>query len=242
MKHGTPSDPRPNNPGPGGHAHDVFPPTQKTWIQRKGDEGDTGRAEINHHIMSIYSFPLRVYFQGTSDRQLGEPDEVINGFFENRLSRPDFLAGWFKTDMRLRRWLINAFCYYLLELRRERRKANKFNSLEDQVVEPGREETRRIDHAFVVSLVRQAMAEAEAACRAKKLEAHWNLFVAHTLQGRSYADLAGEFKVTAGRAAVMNRTAEQHLKVAVRLLLERDGVALESIDQEIHSLLEESGS
>lgn len=240
MKHGSQSNPR--QAAHTGPAHDVFPPTQKTWIQRKGEEGDAGRADINHHIMSIYSFPLKVYFQGTSDRHLGEPDEVVNGFFEKRLSRDEFFADWLNSGMKLRRWLINAFCYYLLELRRERRKANKFGSLDEQVHEPGKEETRQIDHAFVVSLIRQAMIDAEAVCREKKLEAHWNLFVAHMLQGRQYAQLADEFRVTPGRAAVMNRTAEQHLKAAVRSLLERDGIPAENIDDEIRTLLEESGS
>jgi hypothetical protein len=93
-----------------------------------------------------------------------------------------------------------------------------------------------------MSLIRQALADAEATCREKKLESHWNLFVAHMLQGRSYAQLADEFKVTPARAAVMNRTAEQRLKGAVRDLLERDGIAAERIDEEIQALLEESGS
>jgi len=99
-----------------------------------------------------------------------------------------------------------------------------------------------VDDAFVMSLVRQAMVEATETCRAKNQEAHWNLFVRHMLHGRPYAEVAAEFGVTPGRAAVMNRTAEQHLKAAVRTLLERDGIPAERIDEEIRSLLEDPES
>ena len=66
---------------------DVFPETIQTWIGEQQGRGSEGRAAINHHVMSVYAWPLTVYFQGCSDRWLGEPDEVIQGFFANRLAR-----------------------------------------------------------------------------------------------------------------------------------------------------------
>ena len=46
----------------------VFPQTISTWIGMRMGEGSQGRDELNRHVMSVYAFPLRVYFLGTRDR------------------------------------------------------------------------------------------------------------------------------------------------------------------------------
>src|SRR5882672_12709738 len=95
---------------------DVFPRTLGTWIGRKLQEGKAGRAEVNRHLMSVYAWPLQVYFRGSSDRWLGEPEDIVQGFFADRLDREEFLPGCQESGLRLRRWLMNGFCFYLKEL------------------------------------------------------------------------------------------------------------------------------
>ena len=101
---------------------DVFPETQNTWIGQRLREGKEGLAEINRHVMNVYAFPLRVYYHGTPHRWLGEADDVIQGYFADRLAREDFFKEWLKSGLRLRRWLINGFGFYLKELKKKRRR------------------------------------------------------------------------------------------------------------------------
>ena len=109
----------------------AFPQTRRTWIDDALDRGGDGVHDVNGHIMETYAWPLRVYYLGTNSRWLGEPDDVIDGFFADRLARDSFLGDWRASGLRLRRWLINAFCFYLLELRR--RKLGAGIILEQQV-------------------------------------------------------------------------------------------------------------
>ena len=66
---------------------DVFPVTQRTWLGRALVRGHEGLSEANHHIMDVYAQPLKVYYLGSSFRTLGEPDDVVQGFFADRLAR-----------------------------------------------------------------------------------------------------------------------------------------------------------
>jgi hypothetical protein len=222
---------------------DVFPDTIQTWIDQQHERGQEGRAAINRHVMSVYAWPLTIYFQGCSDRWLGEPDEVIQGFFADRLARPAFFSEWKLSGLRLRRWIINAFCFYLLELRRKKKNAGRVGALEDkdEPVTFSGDPMEQTDRAFIVSLVRQAMDDAAELCRVEKLDAHWEIFIRHNLHGQAYGVLAEEFGTDSARAAVMNRTATRKFQSAVRRLLERDGVPVQGLDEEIQHLLKATG-
>lgn len=216
---------------------DVFPSTLNTWIDRRLDEGDGGRAEVNRHVMSVYAMPLRTYFLGTGDRWLGEADEVVQGFFADRLDRPRFFADWQQADMPLRRWLINAFCFYLKELRRRRWRDDRSGTLpDDPVVYEGNAE-RDFDRAFVASVVQRAMELARESCEADGLGEHWEVFTDHFCHDRAYAELGPEHGVDAARAAVMARTASRRFRTAVREVLARDG-GDERLDEQIRALVE----
>jgi hypothetical protein len=222
--------PRPN---------DVFPATQLSWIADRLGQGERGRGEVNTHIMNVYRWPLHVYFLGTRDRWLGEPDEVINGFFADRLPRANFLADWRASGLRLRHWLINAFCFYLRELRRARaRHAPPPEGAargDEPVVFSG--DSRAVDHAYVASLVRRALDLAEQHCRSAGLDAHWSVFTLHFCHERSYDQFVADLGIDAARAVVMARTAKNKFQNALRELIARDSITGD-IDQEIRSLLE----
>jgi hypothetical protein len=221
---------------------DVFPHTQNTWIDRQLGLGEMGMREINRHLMSVYAFPLRVYFLGSSALWLGEPDDVVNGFFADRLSREDFVAKWKASGMRLRRWLMNAFCYYLMEIRKLRKRNSAAGelpeNLPDEPITFSGNPDEAVDRAFVVSLVRRAMETAGTRCAEEGLGEHWAVFVRHHMSEHSYAKIAPDFSVTAARAAVMARTAGRKFRESLRELLTADGASPERVDQEIAALLE----
>lgn len=213
-----------------------------TWIALRMSDGVEGRNEVNRHIMAVYDWPLRVYFMGTSERWLGEPDDIVGGFFADRLSRSEFLHEWRASGMRLRRWLMNAFCFYLMEMRRARARDRRAGELEHEPIVFNGSPEAAVDRAFRVSLVREALRVAQESCEDSGLASHWNIFVAHYLSGRDYADLSKEFVVTPERAAVMARTAARKFRAAVRELLAGDGTPDQEVDQEILSLIEEPTS
>ena len=62
--------------------------------------------------MDRYAGPLAVFVRGSSLARLGEPAEIVNGFFASRLSDAEFLRAWDRSGMRLRRWLMNGILFY----------------------------------------------------------------------------------------------------------------------------------
>lgn len=211
-----------------------------TWIAARMGDGVEGRADVNRHIMAVYDWPLRVYFMGSSERWLGEPEDVVGGFFADRLGRSEFLNEWRSSGMRLRRWLMNAFCFYMMELRRQKARDRRAGELDQEPVAFRGSPEVAVDRAFKVSLVREALRVAQEVCDDLRLTEHWNIFVAHYLNSRDYNDIAREFGVTPERAAVMARTASRKFRTAIRDLLAGDGTPDEHVDQEILDLLEES--
>jgi DNA-directed RNA polymerase specialized sigma24 family protein len=221
-------------------AQDVFPATLNTWISGQLEQGRGGLLNINHHLMNTYAMPLRVYYLGTNSCWLGEADDVVAGFFASRLGKPDFLVKWQASGIRLRRWLMNSFCFYLKELRRQRKREQTAEAVDEQVTFDG-DPDAAVDRASAISFVQQALLQAEQACREEKLDHHWQVFLRHHLSGASFQEIAVEFKVDAARATVMSRTATRKFRKALREVVANDGVAPEQIDHEIQALLQEIG-
>lgn len=216
---------------------DVFPATLNTWIRDQLVAGDLGRSEVNRHIMSVYFFPLRTYFLGTSERWLGEPEEIIQGFFADRLAREGFFTEWERSGKRLRRWLITAFNFYLKEVRRRKWRDGRAGPVTEEPVSFKGDPEREVDRAFVVSVVQQAIDRATEMCKRENLDQHWDIFERHYCRGVSYNEIADDLKIDAARAAVMARTAGRKFKTALRDLLEKDA-ANADVDSEIMALLE----
>jgi DNA-directed RNA polymerase specialized sigma24 family protein len=220
---------------------DVFPVTMNDWIQERLSLGPEGRRQLNQEIMARYAWPLQVYFLGTRDRWLGEPADIVQGFFASRLAKGDFFANWSASGLRLRHWLINAFCFYLKELHRARRREAREVAQADEPATAEGNPSKAADRAFAVSIVREGLRMAQAQCEKEKLGPHWEIFVRHFYRGEAYADFAADFGVDAPRAAVMARTARSRFNTAIRDLLSREAPNADP-DAEILSLLEETGS
>lgn len=222
---------------------DAFPPTQRTRIFDGNRAGPSGRRELARYLMDAYFEPLQVYFKGTRRFDLGEPADVVTGFFERRLAdRDDYLAKWeaehHASGMPLRRWLMNGFALYLKEeTRRRKRDAPAGSADPDLVVEDEADPRRAFDRAAAGAIVRDALRRTATLCADKDQQDHFTLFREHFVRDRAYADLAPEMGVDTARAAVMARTAGRHFVKCLRERLSEEGIPDDRIDDEINELL-----
>lgn len=213
-----------------------FPQTRKTWILDQLENSQEGRAEVNNHVMSVYAAPLKAYFMGTPWRKIGDPDDIVQGFFADRLARDGFYENWHRKGMQLRRWLMNAMRYYLQEQVAKRPVAtipDKFDHADDA---PSPDEL--VDREFARSVVRRAMELAEADCFDRGLSDHWRIFVALHIDQRELPEIGRECGISSERARVMARTAGRKFKRAVRDMVARDVDDTEQVDREIEMLME----
>ncbi len=222
-------------------SREAFPQTlNPTWWDARLNVGDEASlTEARNHIMLVYSDPLKAYFTGSSFREMGDADEIVHGFFADRLSRPDYLRQWRASGKRLRRWLMNGLCFYLRECIRDEnlRDATGTHALVE-LASADPTESRAMDVAFLQSVVQHALASSRADCAARNLQEHWEYFHAYHLLGRSCDDLAAEHGVDHDRMWVMIRTGQRRFAKALRDHLAEDGVRADQIDDEIRDLLE----
>jgi hypothetical protein len=216
---------------------DVFPQTLTAWIRDRLIAG--GRREVNRHVMDVYALPLRVYYLGTRDQSLGEPDEVIQGFFADRLGRAEFFAQWQSSNLPLRRWLINGFNFYLKELRRANRRNRATGEESDELPTFEGEPGAAMELAFLVSIVRTSLHHVQRECDSTGLQKHWTSFFEHFCLERPYADIARDLEVDPARAMVMARTVRHKFQAEVRRSMSIDG-ADQHLDQAILDLVQGS--
>ncbi|MFM9957851.1 MAG: hypothetical protein ACKVZJ_07225 [Phycisphaerales bacterium] len=244
-----PLAPRPPNPARP-RANDVFP-TTVAWLSGKVSAGPSGLEEANRHIMTLYAHPLQVYFMGCSLRFLGDATDIVQGFFADRLSRPEFLARWAASRRPLRFWLITGFKHYLMETSRQVRKHRSEESLDlpstagslaNLVPDLETTDHTDFDRAVALAMVREAIARCEAGCRDAGLEQHWRVFTRHHVDGQAYERIAPELGLDRARCAVMARTAANRFKSELRALAAWEDASEEQIDREIRQLLEVIGS
>lgn len=234
---GTPET-TPSEPTQGGKKQH-FPETLLTQLDRWLVTGDEGLAKVRHHVMSVYREPLKIYFQGRSDRWLGDPEEIVVGFFADRLARPEYLANWRSHGGRLRYWLIRGLDYYLKELRKKRQNIPlPTGTPSEEIASDDEGSERAFDRAFIKSLIREALERAEATCSEEGLLEHWRVFELHCLMGMSFPELCEEVQLEPERAAVMSRTATKRFRASLRDIMMHDGVTPELVNQELSYLLE----
>lgn len=221
---------------------DAFPSTQRTWLADRLQEGDAGLAHARRHVMDVYAHPLGVYYKGSSFRWLGEPDDMVRGYFADRLSREEYLEKWMHSGRQLRFWLIVGFKHYLLESARAKAKAERasLGQLESETSgDAGPEEAFHRESARAIAS--EAFRLASSACSEAGQGEHWDVFMRHHLEGRGYAAVAAEMGMTPERAAVMARTASNKYRAALRELVAWPGASRDEVDDEIQSLLEAIG-
>jgi hypothetical protein len=222
----------------------AFPTTQATWLRTLVGEGvaTAGRGNAAETariaVMARYAEPLRVFVRGSSLARLGEPDEIVNGFFASRLSDARFLEGWAASGMRLRRWLMNGILFYGQGLARDRARAEARGG----AVEP-RELDRRegdgataeadFERAWALAVVREATARVEAELAGEGRAVDFEIFRRHAIDGQPYAVFAREVGRSEQQCAGATRLVAQRVRAALADVLREEGVAERELDAEI---------
>lgn len=215
---------------------DVFNPTRYTLIDGLMARGTQGRDELIRHIMQVYAWPLKVYLLGCNAQDLGDPDEVINGFLLNRLQRDSYLTDWRKSGLKLRRWLCNGLCLYMRELRKSIRTKGGMGLPDDTETFDG-EPGRAVERAYLVSVVREALRVAGEECEQRGLSDQWFAFRRHYDADLTYQELGRELNVSPERADTMVRTGKRRFAAALRELLAVESEDPSALDEEIRLLL-----
>ncbi|MHC4211203.1 MAG: hypothetical protein ACYSWT_15980 [Planctomycetota bacterium] len=224
----------PSNPDR--HERDAFPTTQVTWLGRALLAGESGQGEAAQHVMSVYAHPLHVYLKGSSFRDLGEPDEIVDGFFASRLSRNHYLLDWLASGRQLRYWLLTGFRHYLYEQIEAQRRHQR--PREAGPPEPPLEAEQAFHREAALAIVREAYRRAEAACTAAEQSDHWRVFREHHVRERAYGPIAQELGIDERRTAVMARTAAGKFRRALRELVSWPKAVADEVDQELRDLME----
>ncbi len=229
-------------------AKDAFPTrTQQTWIGQQLLLGDAGRREVNRHVMSVYSNGLATYYRGSSyyridrGRLLGDPDEVVQGFYADRLGRDDFLIDWQSRGMPLRRWLMNGLLFYVQERLRKEKRHDGSREFPEELVGAEAEPSREVERRFAIDFIQEACRRTEAECRARDQEAHWEAFRLRHLEGLKPRQIAPRLEVDARQVMGLVRTAKDRFHCELRSLMARE-VAAENVDEELRLLIDSMDS
>jgi len=222
---------------------DVFPATASTWLAQRLDEGEAGLASARTHVMDVYRFPLMVYIRGSSFRRLGEPEDLVAGFFADRLGRDDFLHQWIESGRPLRRWLLVALKYFLLEQARGNKRSSmgSLGGGDDWVASSSGDENPGVafNREAGRRLVAEAMRRAAEALEAEGMKDHWEVFVLHHVEGKAYEQVCEAYKVDARRAAVMTRTAARRFRQTLRDVVAWPGATETQVDAELQAIVED---
>lgn len=216
---------------------DAFPSTRHTWIGKHMREGDSGRQEVLTHLMEVYAQPLAIYCRGCSLRWLGDADDLVRGFFADRLTREAFLDRWLESNRPLRAWLIVGFKHFLYEQARRQRR-DQAESIASELDHQGTQADQAFDREYARRLVASALCATQEACNGDGLDEHWDVFKAHHVDGLDYESIHQRFGVDPKRSAVMSRTMRERFKAALREAVAWEGARDDEIDGEIQSLME----
>ena len=233
----------------------AFPTTHATWLETIliDDRGmsDTQRADVasaakhGHnaakarlHVMERYAAPLEVFVKGSSLARLGEPAELVHGFFAARLSDANYLRAWPRSGMRFRRWLMNGMLFYGQGIARDRARAAARGAtvaaeeldLRTSTASAAEEDFER---AWALTVVREATARVEAALLDEGRADEFEIFRRHAIDGQPYAAFAGEVGRTPQQCAGATRLVAQRVRAALAEVLREEGVPEADLDDEI---------
>ena len=216
---------------------DAFPETRRTWMGERVTRGELAAAQ--RHVMEVYERPLRVYCAGCSLGWVGDPGDLVAGFFADRLARPAFFERWRESQRPLRFWLIVSFKHYLFEqARRTKRDRRELGDETDQADASGATPDLVFERECAIGLVRRALRDVEARCRADGYGDHFDVFVRFHMHGESLEAIAERLGIEPARAGVMKRTVVQRFQRVMREVVSWNGASDAELDAEIRGLRE----
>lgn len=227
-------------------ARDHFPRTPRTVVFESLDEGRAH--EVVGGLMALYAEPLEIYFAATSFRGLGEPRDIVAGFFSSRMAQPRWLADWRARheidQIPLRRWLLTSLNFYLHEEVRRRDRDRRDGTVAADfgtapTAPPSAE--RAFERESARSIVGLALERTREACAAAGQARHLEVFMRHFMHQVPYEQLARELAASEGQCAGMSRTVAAKLRRELAAILLEEGVEPDRLNEEIARLLEVLG-
>jgi hypothetical protein len=246
---------------------DHFPSTHATWIDAQltiidGAGGATegpraqvagnARAALRKHLWERYHAPLRAYVHGGSLRRAGEPEELVSGYFAERVTTPEFLVAWRSSGMPLRRWMMNGMGFYARGVVRDRMR-DRMRTFTD-LAEPRASATtdagtdRRADptddllgadartaadafeHAWAIAVLDAAHAQVHAELDAQGRLDQYEVFRRRVIDGEGYDTIAPSVGLTPQQCAGATRLVSQRLAASLREVLRDEGVTEGEMD------------
>ena len=236
------------SPGSAGSI-DHFPSTHETWIVDQlrvvrggpAEAADEAAQQLRTHIMVRYREPLLAYATASSFRTLSTPEDLVHGFFAERLHDVEYLRTWTGTGMKLRRWLCNGLLLHMFnEAKKRRRDARAVDAAAEALRQgPGEEPAadRAFDRAWARGVIERAVAATEQAMRAEGREDAWRLFVRHAIDGVSQVSAASEAGLGEGEAKARLRLAVRRFRDAVAAELITEGVPPAEVQAEAEAIV-----
>jgi DNA-directed RNA polymerase specialized sigma24 family protein len=239
---------------------DHFPSTHATWIDAQLTIAERSRAagdaagEVNaidalrRHLMERYHAALRAYVCGGSLRRLGEPDELVGGFFVDRACKPGFLMQWRASGLPLRRWMMTGINLYGKSIIRQRsrdrlRTSVEWGGGEDDGSIAGTEEftaesdelnaEQAFERAWSRTILKTALARVHAELDARGRLDDFAAFRRHAVEGEPYDSIAADLGRTVQQVSVANRAVLDRLRTEVREVLRDEGITEAEIEAAI---------
>ena len=232
---------------------DHFPSTHATGIdaQLTLAEGADPRVatsavqSLRSHVMERYHRPLCAYVHTGAFARLGEPEDLVAGFFAKHLQSLDFMMRWRTSGMPLRRWMMNAASFHCRSLARDRARAAGREMLDPAgadglldalpSAEPAAE--RAFDRAWAVTLANEAHVIAQTDADDRGRPDDYVVFRMHVVERMEYDAIAAALGITPSQAKHAAARVGERMRGAVRELLRAEGVRAEELDAEVGKLM-----
>ena len=221
-----------------------FPETQTVWIADRLSEGEAGLMLANGYVMESYVRPLSIYCSkiGLARSVRIDADDLVHGFFANRLSNSEYLKSWLTSGLRLRQWLRNGLHFYVHELRRQNATQLGLHiggqALSEEVLSEGAAHDHEFERAWALAALDLAMKETKEELETRNRRDEWEMFWSHHVGGVPHAKIGERFQLSAAQVAQRAFAVGAQLRDALCGILRKDGALSSEIDLEVRSMME----
>lgn len=239
---------------------DHFPSTHATWIDAQltmiegaedaaAPRASSAREALRRHLWERYHAPLRAYVHGGSLRRAGDPDDLVAGYFADRVTAPEFLLAWRRTDMPLRRWMMNGMGFYARGVVRDRLR-DRMRPFTDVAGGPtaagddpaahdeydllgsdDRTAEAAFERAWAMAVLEATHAQAHDTLAAERRLDQYEVFRRRVIDGEGYETIGPSVGMTPQQCANATRLVSQRLATAMREVLRAEGVREGDLDR-----------
>ena len=201
----------------------------------------------NGYVMESYVRPLSIYCSkiGLARSVHIDADDLVHGFFANRLSNSEYLKSWLTSGLRLRQWLRNGLHFYVHELRRQNAaQLGKLGphigdqALPEEVPSEGAAHDHEFERAWALAALDLAMKETKEGLEKRNRRDEWEMFCSHHVEGVPHAIIGERFQLSTAQVAQRTFAVGAQLRDELYGILRKDGALRSEIDVEVRSMME----